>query len=62
MDIIETPEEVERRTNRFKQLSMGDIEPFSEDWYRAKYPMFPEEYFPIFAQFSETQKNNQSTN
>lgn len=51
----ETEEQQAKRAEKFlrdKQDLEGYIEPYTEAWYRHKYPGFPEHFYPIFEQFS----------
>lgn len=52
----ETEEEVLARSQRFLQNKReleGYIEEFTEEWYRIKYPGFPDTFYPLFVKFSE---------
>ena len=53
----ETEEEILARTQRYqanvRELQMGDVEEYSEEWYRIKYPGFPDEFYPIFVKVTE---------
>ena len=56
----ETEEQIAERSRRFLQNKReleGYIEEYTEEWYRAKYPGFPDEFYPIFEKFSSSQVN-----
>lgn len=51
----ETEEDVAKRSQKFFQSKVeleGYIEPYTQDWYRVKYPGFPDHFYPIFERFS----------
>lgn len=55
----ETQEEVDARSQRYQKarrallgLKEDEVEVMDEDWYRAHYPGFPDEFYPVFAKFS----------
>lgn len=53
----ETEEQVAARCQRFLQKKReleGYIEEYTEEWYRIKYPGFPDDFYPIFERFSNT--------
>lgn len=56
----ETQEEVEARSQRFQKARLALLgvneEVMDEDWYRARYPGFPDNFYPIFAKFSEARE------
>jgi hypothetical protein len=56
----ETEEQVAERSRRFLQNKSeleGYIEEYTEEWYRAKYPGFPDDFYPIFERFSNAKVN-----
>ena len=56
----ETEEQVAERSRRFLQNKReleGYIEEYTEEWYRAKYPGFPDDFYPIFEKFSANSVN-----
>lgn len=58
--LAETEEQVAARCQRFLQNKReleGYVEEFTEEWYRAKYPGFPDEFYPVFERFSNTTVN-----
>ena len=55
VELTETEEEILARTQRFeakKRELEGYVEEFTEEWYRLKYPGFPDEFYPLFVQAS----------
>jgi len=51
----ETEESILARTQRFemkKRELEGYVEEYTEEWYRLKYPGFPDEFYPLFAKAS----------
>jgi hypothetical protein len=59
-DVTETEEEILARTQRFelkKRELEGYVEEFTEEWYRLKYPGFPDEFYPLFVQASVVENN-----
>lgn len=58
----ETQEEVEARSQRYQKarralLGIIDDEVMDENWYRERYPGFPDEFYSVFAKFSESREN-----
>lgn len=56
----ETEEEMLARTQRFeakKRELEGYVEEFTEEWYRLKYPGFPDAFYPLFVQASVVENN-----
>ena len=52
----ETEESILARTPRFemkKRELEGYVEEYTEEWYRLKYPGFPDEFYPLFAKASD---------
>lgn len=56
----ETEEAIIERTERFMkgQQELIGADAYTADWYRAKYPGFPDHFYPIFERFSNDQKEN----
>lgn len=58
--VAETEEEILARTQRYEMKKReldGYVEEYTEEWYRMKYPGFPDEYYPLFVQASEISQN-----
>jgi hypothetical protein len=59
----ETEEQIQARTERYLKnvRDMGFYEEqYTEEWYRHKYPGFPDHFYPIFVQFSSEHLVNQA--
>jgi hypothetical protein len=64
MDIVEeTQEQVEARTQRYmkaKEALFGS-DTMDAEWYRERYPGFPDEFYYVFEKYSNSTVNERSS-
>lgn len=72
---VETVEEIAKRTEKYLKLQetaqveeveidsrfiSDELLVFTADWYRSKYPGFPDSYYEIFEKFSQIKCDDKS--